>query len=52
MTWTKAQGHLLREQVAEATLALVHSHNALLRDRQLKVSFSKNAVDSDVGLPE
>jgi polypyrimidine tract-binding protein 2 len=40
------------ENVAEATLALVHSHNALLRDRQLKVSFSKNAVDSDVGLPE
>jgi len=40
------------EQTSEATVALVHAHNAPLRDRQLKVSFSKASIDSDGPLPE
>ena len=40
------------EQTSESTVALIHAHNAPLRDRQLKVSFSKSSMDADGPLPE
>ena len=40
------------EQTSESTVALIHAHNAALRDRQLKVSFSKSSIDADGPLPE
>jgi len=40
------------EQTSESTVALIHAHNAPLRDRQLKVSFSKSSIDADGPLPE
>merc|ERR1719352_2058508 len=40
------------EQTSESTVALIHAHNAPLRDRQLKVYFSKSSIDDDGPLPE
>ena len=40
------------EQTSESTVALIHAHNAPLRDRQLKVSFSKSNLDADGPLSE